>query len=175
MSEDLHNNQIFSNVLGHITDCHTIEQKWRNLAYIKDPIVIEDPKVISEIKTPHDIIKLRKRMKKHEEKADRLKQFRKQLRSNTEMIIDDHIDVEDFRKPWMKLTNDQRSNRINQYLKNTDKYNDVDKKKLRLLLVQGITNKLLERNSIQYDDVKAEILSIPCVLYNRGTDNFVFI
>ena len=175
MSEELHNNQIFSNILGHITSCHTTEQKWKNLAFRKDPIIVEDPKVIPDFKAPLDIIKLRRKMKRYEEKADRIKQFKKQLRNNTEMIIDENINIEDFRKPWMKLTNDQRSNRINQYLKNTDKYNDADKKKLRLLLIQGITNKLLEKNSIQYDDITAEILNVPCVIYNRGTDNFVFV
>lgn len=175
MSEDLHNDQIFGNILGHITKCHEIEQKWKNLAYIKDPIVIEDPKVAPEFKAPLDIIKLRKKMKRYEEKAERIKQFKKQLRNNTENVIDDNIKIDDFRKPWMKLSNDQRSNRINHYLKNNDNYSEIHKKKLRLLLIQGITNKLLEKNSIQYDDVKAEIVYIPCVLYNRGTDNFVFI
>ena len=175
MSEELHNNEIFSNILGHITDRHSIEQGWKNKAHIKDIVVVEDPKVAPEFKAPLDIIKLRRKMKRYEEKAERIKQFKKQLRNNTEMVIDENITIEDFRKPWMKLTNDQRSNRINNYLKNSDKYNEVHKKKLRLLLIQGITNKLLEKNSIQYDDVKAEIVHIPCVLYNRGTDNFVFI
>lgn len=175
MSEELHNNQIFSNILGHITNRHSIEQRWKNLAHVKDPVVVEDPKVEPEFKAPVDIIKLRRKMKRYEEKEQRIKQFKKQLRTNTEFIISEDINIEDFRKPWLKLTNDQRSNRINHYLKNTDKYNEGDKKKLRLLLIQGITNKLLERNSVQYDDVKAEIVNIPCVVYNRGTSNFVFI
>lgn len=175
MSEESHNNEIFSNILGHITSRHTIEQKWQTIAFIKEPVVIEDPKVEPEFKAPVDIIKLRRKMKRYEEKEQRIKQFKKQLRTNTEVVISENINIEDFRKPWMKLTNDQRSNRINYYLKNTDKYNEKDKKKLRLLLIQGITNKLLERNSVQYDDVNAEITNIPCVVYNRGTSNFVFI
>lgn len=175
MSEELHNNEIFSNILGHITQSHATEQKWKNIAYIKDIIVVEDPKVPPEFKAPLDIIKLRRKMKRYEEKTERIRQFKKQLRTNTELVIDENISIENFRKPWVKLTNNQRSNRINNYLKHSDKYNEVHKKKLRLLLIQGITNKLLEKNSIQYDDVLAEIVSIPCILYNRGTDNFVFI
>jgi hypothetical protein len=175
MSEELHNNQIFSNILGNINQCHNINQIWKNKAFVKEPVVVEEPVANTECKTPIDIIKLRKKMKRFEEKTERVKQFKLQLRNNTEVIIGDNINIEDYRKPWMNLTNNQRSNRINYYLKNNTEYTETEKRKLRLLLIQGITNKLLERNSIQYNEEKAEIVNIPCVLYQRGTDNFVFI
>lgn len=175
MSEDIYNIQIFGNMLGHINDRHKEEQKLKVLAYKQDPIVIEDPKPLPDFKPPKDIINLRKKMKRFEEKEQRIKQFKKQLRSNTELIIKEDINIEDFKKPWLKLSNDQRSNRINYYLKHTDKYNEKDKRKLRLLLIQGITNKLLERNTVNYDEEKAEIINVPCIIYNQGTDNFMFI
>lgn len=174
MSEDLHNNEIFKNMMDNITNHHKFEQSQKNLAFKKDPIVIVDPVVPPEFKPPRDMINLRKKMKRQEDKLQRITEFKKQLRQDTELVITENINIDDFKKPWMKLTNDQRSNRINNFIKKSD-YNDVDKKKLRLLLIQAITNKLLEKNTIQYDEENAEITSIPCLSYNFGTNSYSLI
>ena len=176
MSEDSHNNQIFNSIMLNITNSHNIEKKHRSKAYRPNQIIVSDPKVLTEFKGPRDIVNLRKKMRRFEEKQERINNFKKQLRNNTEVAVNiGEINIDNYKKPWMKLTNDQRSNRINDYLENTDKYTDIDKRKLRLLLIQAITNKLLERNAIQYDDENATIMSIPCVQYNNGTNNFYFI
>ena len=162
--------------MSNITNTHTIEKRNRYKAYRPNPVEIHDPKVLTEFKAPRDIINLRKKMRRFEERQERINNFKKQLRDNTEVAVNiGEIDIEDYKKSWMNLTNDQRSNRINNYLENTDKYTDADKRKLRLLLIQAITNKLLERNAIQYDEVDAKITNIPCVQYNNGTNNFYFI
>ena len=174
MSEEGYNLEIFKNVLTTITDCHKYENCRKILAYKKDPIIIVDPIVQQDFKSPRDIINLRAKMKKNEDKIQRIQDFKKQLRTNTELIITEDIDIDDYKKQWLKLTNNERSNRINQFLKKSD-YSDVDKKKLRLLLVGAITNKLLERNSVQYDEDTAEILSIPGLSFNYGTNNYVLL
>ena len=175
MSSDLYNNQIFNCILTNINDIHAFEQKQKKKSYKHEATEEKELKVSQEFKTPFDIIKLRRKMKKVEESKQRIESFKQQLKNNTENIINTNdIDIEEYKKTWMKLTNDQRSNRINDYIRKQE-IDTIKKKKLRLLLIQGITNKLLERKSINYDDENACITNIPCVQYNQGTDNYYFI
>lgn len=172
MSENLYNKQIFDCIVSNINNVHEYEKKMKKLQYSKKDDS-KDLKIVEDIKLTADCKKLQKQMRKHMESKQRIDAFKKQLKNNTEYILNTD-NIEDFKKPWLKLTNDQRANRITEYIKTLDI--DKDKKrKLRLLLIQGITNKLLERNSIKYDDENACILSIPSVQFNHGTDNYYFI
>ena len=172
MSENLHNTQIFNCIANNIKSYHTTDTNHKSRAYMHDPTVEEDILVISEAKVPHDMKILSRKMNKHKVKQDMINAFKEQLKNKTHGVMSNNI--EDYKKEWLELSNDQRSNRINHYLKNCD-YSESNVHKLRVLLIQGITGKLLEKSAIRYNSETAEITAIPAVQYNQGTDYFYFI
>jgi glutamyl/glutaminyl-tRNA synthetase len=189
MGEDSHNLEIFGNIMKNLADINESEMTRRNKAYIyRSNIQKEVPEVIKEIKAPYAIKKLKRQMQKMEDRTKRIDEFKQQLKGIADEEIEEKFEIENYQKDWLKLTNNQRSNRIVEYtnrifpeIKNEDGHisrtvSDHERSgKLRMLLIQGITNKLLERKSIVYDKINAIILEIPCAQYNFGTKNYYFI
>ena len=179
MSNNQYNDQIFNNILKNINDIHTSETRAKSLSFrSKTKVEKEDAlesKIVQEIKAPYQMRTINAKMKRMEVSAQRIAAFKKQLMNNNSNIImaDDFV-IDDFKKKWMELSNDQRSNRLNEYIKR-QKISKEMQNKMRLLLIQGITNKLLERNSVNYDSDNACIKTISCIQFNQGTGNYYFI
>jgi hypothetical protein len=179
MSNNQYNDQIFNNILKNINDIHVSEAQAKSLSFRSGTKVEKEEalesKIVKEIKAPYQMRTINAKMKRMVVSAQRIAAFKKQLKNNnSNIIMADDFDIEDFKVKWMELTNDQRSNRINELVKR-QKITKEMQNKMRLLLIQGITNKLLERNSVNYDSGNACIKTISCIQFNQGTDNYYFI
>jgi len=181
MKEDSHNNHILVNILTNLKTVRDSEQTRKKKAYTpRQPVLFvdeEDIEVKHDFNTPHQMKILKRKLRKNEAKKALVDAFQERLKnsSGTQVVTNEKFNIEDFKKPWLSLTNDQRSNRINVYIKRNNTYNEEEKQKMRFLLVQGITGKLLESTSLKYDADSAQILAIPSLQYNPNIKQFYFI
>lgn len=126
---------------------------------------------------PHSMKMLRRKIDNIIRKENLSKKFRQELKCS-EVVGDKTLPfiqgVYDFHKPWLSLTNDERANRINEFV-----IREYDDKKIqgkaRCILMKGITGKLLEPTSVTYDSYSTKILDIPCLQYRDKHDYFYFL
>ncbi len=89
-------------------------------------------------------------------------------------IFDPEIDS--FKKPWGKLNKQNKLNRTMKYIKEIEKRDNLNPdqtKKLRILLINAIENRLITRKSdVEYCEEKGEILRIDTLKRDRRTGEF---
>lgn len=88
----------------------------------------------------------------------------------------DATENDTFKKPWGKLNKQNKLNRIMKFIKEIQekhKLNVVQTRKLRILLINAINNRLITRKSdVEYCEKKGEILRIEKLKKNRKTGEF---
>jgi hypothetical protein len=181
MSNDSHNGHIFNSILSNLNAIRAEGNLHKTNAYIKEMVVQldEDIEVKEDFNTPHQMKILKRKLRKTQAKKTLVDAFQKKLKDDggAEIHIETktNFNIEKYTKSWLQLTNDQRSNRINDYLKRDTVHTEDEKKKMRFILVQGITGKLLESTSLKYDAENAQILAIQSLQYNPTSKEFYFI
>ena len=93
-----------------------------------------------------------------------------------DQLNDDATENDTFKKPWGKLNKQNKLNRIMKFIKEIHEKNNIDEvqtRKLRILLINAINNRLITRKSdVEYCEKKGEILRIEKLKKNHKTGEF---
>jgi hypothetical protein len=174
---------LISSMHSILSSLTTKEESRRNLSYLyqrqqrqqqqmNTGVTIIPPITLSN--NNHSMKMLRRKIDNMVRKENLSKKFKKELKCSESLQQSSSTDLCDFHKPWLSLTNDERANRINEYVLRT--YNDkTTQGKARYMLMKGITGKLLEQTSVTYDTVSSTISDIPCLQYNDPHAFFYFL
>ena len=176
-------------ITDHLAQLHLDEDRRSSLSYVsqkknKSQVSSTPEPTKKELLSSRDLhnMKILQRKLNNMMRREALaNKFRQELNSSEKMdptlTVPEpiHIMEGDFHKPWLSLTNDERANRINEYVLYKYKENASMQGQVRCILLRGITGKLLEPTSVTYDLESACILDIPCLQYNTIHNYFYFL
>jgi hypothetical protein len=97
---------------------------------------------------------------------------------NLNFILDTEKETTDIKKPWNKLTNLTKIQKLNKFAETYITNNDLSNREevqLKKYLKECLDRKRLTKiKDINYDKEKEEIISIPGLIFNKINKNFTF-
>lgn len=97
-------------------------------------------------------------------KNDEVKQPTKELFNDTYIM---------YNKPWNKLPNIHKSQKIEEYLSNIKEISIEDREKLMIKMTKLLNDKIItKKNEVNYDEKKGCIISIKRLIYDKNKNGY---